>query len=105
MGEFIIKVSNIEGDNCLTTLGEVEVSKTGTLNKEELVAYLKSLNGGLAPTAKEVEWVWTEADVLGDGQIHLPELVKATSLWYLCIERRGECWQWPSLSSLMSRLL
>mmetsp|Transcript_97626 Transcript_97626/g.252634 ORF Transcript_97626/g.252634 Transcript_97626/m.252634 type:complete len:211 (+) Transcript_97626:56-688(+) len=103
--EFIMKISDHEGDNCLdpeelviairawhtyTTkrkdmedlIDKYDENKTGSLSREEMQKYLKDLNGSIEPTEEEVNWVMEEADVLGDGEIHKTELVMATAAWY-----------------------
>merc|ERR1712046_262414 len=109
--EFILKAADQEGDSCLNRdeleyavkawstytskreemqakMEEFDASKSGTLNKEELTAYLTSLNGGTTPAEKEINWVWDEADILGDGQINAPELLRATAIWYTYQEKK-----------------
>lgn len=67
-------------------LKEFDKAGDGKLNKEELTAYLTKLNGGEAVTPEEVDWVWAQADVLGDGSIHGPEIVMASAAWFAHVE-------------------
>lgn len=110
--DFILKVANQDGDDCLSgdelivalrkwntylekremmhaKLQEFDISKTGTLEKPELKAYLTSLNGGKPVDDKEVDWVLSEADAFGDGTINAQEMVLATSAWYLHVEEKN----------------
>merc|ERR1712032_811859 len=103
--EFILKVADQEGDNCLTReelvramkawktytdkreemsegIQKFDKSGTGRLEREELKQYLDSLNEGHGVTDEEVDWVMSEADIFGDGAISTPELLMATSAWY-----------------------
>lgn len=108
--EYILKVADQEGDDCLTwqeleeaiikwntyikmreemhaRIKEFDKSGTGKLEPEELREYLASLNGGKAVTDAEVSWVLGEADAFGDGAINQQELVIATSAWYTHVRR------------------
>eukprot|EP00933_Yihiella_yeosuensis_P008703 TRINITY_DN114297_c0_g1_i1.p1 TRINITY_DN114297_c0_g1~~TRINITY_DN114297_c0_g1_i1.p1 ORF type:complete len:207 (-),score=39.38 TRINITY_DN114297_c0_g1_i1:209-808(-) len=67
-------------------LEKYDVSKTGGLSKEELKAYLIDLNGGYQVTDEEVEMVFQQADVLGNGTITKIEIQKATAVWYAHVE-------------------
>eukprot|EP00747_Dinoflagellata_sp_TGD_P206908 gnl/TRDRNA2_/TRDRNA2_80541_c1_seq1.p1 gnl/TRDRNA2_/TRDRNA2_80541_c1~~gnl/TRDRNA2_/TRDRNA2_80541_c1_seq1.p1 ORF type:complete len:139 (+),score=26.38 gnl/TRDRNA2_/TRDRNA2_80541_c1_seq1:2-418(+) len=67
---------------------EFDKSGTGGLEKPELKQYLISLNGGQEVTDQEVDWVFEEADIFGDGTIHATELVKATAAWYSNAEQK-----------------
>lgn len=70
-------------------LKEFDTSQTGALSKDELAAYLKSLNGGVEVSPEEVEWVMNEADILKDGEIsNETELLMATSRWYINVEEK-----------------
>merc|ERR1719191_1168322 len=62
-------------------MAKYDVSKTGTLLRDEVKMYLTDLNGGKLVTDKEVDWVMKQADVLGDGQLNKMELQRATSIW------------------------
>lgn len=111
--QFILKVADQEGDNCLTleelqfalrtwhtftkmranmeaAIDKFDKSGEGTLSKDELKAYLTSLNDGNEVSDSEVTWVLKEADLFGDGVISKPELVMATSAWYCHAEKRAE---------------
>merc|ERR1711948_225816 len=100
-----MKVSDQAGDNCLSPselvyaikawsvyvnrreelqdkLNAFDKSGSGKLSKEELTEYLKSLNEGNPVTTDEVDWVMSEADAYGDGQINKMELVMATAAWF-----------------------
>eukprot|EP00448_Togula_jolla_P008786 CAMPEP_0170595788 /NCGR_PEP_ID=MMETSP0224-20130122/14752_1 /TAXON_ID=285029 /ORGANISM="Togula jolla, Strain CCCM 725" /LENGTH=255 /DNA_ID=CAMNT_0010919999 /DNA_START=72 /DNA_END=837 /DNA_ORIENTATION=+ len=108
--EFILKVSDQSGDGGIDLpemetalrawkkwtkdrkamedlMKEFDKSNTGSLNKAELKQYLISLNGGRDVSDEEVDWVMTEADVLGDGEIHTVELVMATSKWFTLVQQ------------------
>jgi len=73
-----------------TELGEVlkEFDKEGNgqLDKAQLTAYLTKLNEGIPVSAEEADWVWAQADVLGDGAIHGPEIVMASAAWFAYVE-------------------
>lgn len=107
--DFIMKISDSDGDGALS-LGELEratrvwqiytnkrkemelalkkfdVSRTGSLNKAELKQYLISLNDGQAVSDEEVQWVFSEADILKDGAVHATELIMATAAWYAHVD-------------------
>merc|ERR1719248_465037 len=68
---------------------EFDVSGTGNLNKDELAAYLRKLNGGTDVSPEEVNWVWAQADVFGDGAIHGPEIVMASAAWFAYVDDDG----------------
>lgn len=61
---------------------EFDKQGNGTLNKEELTAYLTSLNEGMEVSAEEVDWVMAQADVFGDGKLTCTELVMASAAWF-----------------------
>lgn len=65
-----------------------DASKSGTLNKEELKAYLTTLNKGLPVEDTEVDAVMAKADVLGNGVITTPELMMATCQWYTLVDEK-----------------
>ncbi|CAE8657654.1 unnamed protein product [Polarella glacialis] len=108
--DFVMKVADVSGDGkintreldvaivCFTTFIEqrevfeaklkmYDVSQTGTLNRDEVKAYLTDLSGGEV-TETELDMVIKGADVMGDGVINKMELQRATSLWYGFIEER-----------------
>eukprot|EP00960_Hanusia_phi_P017927 527185-Hanusia_phi.AAC.2 len=58
-----------------------DVDKDGSLNRDQLKTLLMELNDNIMPTDEEVKWVLDHADVIGDGVIDKPELMKAISLW------------------------
>mmetsp|Transcript_26138 Transcript_26138/g.85950 ORF Transcript_26138/g.85950 Transcript_26138/m.85950 type:complete len:524 (-) Transcript_26138:520-2091(-) len=62
-----------------------DVDKDGSLNRDQLKTLLMELNDNIMPTDEEVKWVLDHADVIGDGVIDKPELMKAISLWYVHI--------------------
>merc|ERR1712113_1326128 len=72
-------------------LAKYDASGTGKLSKEELKAYLVDLNGGKDVTDEEVDLVFKDADVLGDGQLNKIELQRATALWYSYVEKNKGC--------------
>jgi hypothetical protein len=103
--EFIIKVGDRSGDGCIerkefensliawrtytkqrTQLEELikkyDKSGTGKLEKDELKSYLTDVNNGVPPSDKEVDWVMSEADFMGDGAIRMQEIMMATQSWY-----------------------
>mmetsp|Transcript_4368 Transcript_4368/g.7304 ORF Transcript_4368/g.7304 Transcript_4368/m.7304 type:complete len:205 (-) Transcript_4368:43-657(-) len=109
--DFILKVADQSGDDCLSRkelehatqawhvytkkralmedkIKEFDKSGTGKLEKPELKEYLVSLNGGQPVTDEEVEWVFSEADLFGDGAIRQTELVMATAAWYVHVEKK-----------------
>jgi Ca2+-binding EF-hand superfamily protein len=57
-------------------------NQTGKLEKLELKLYLTDLNEGIVPTEAEVQWVLSEADLMGDGAIRMQGLDMATQSWY-----------------------
>merc|ERR1719198_98107 len=109
--QFILKVADQAGDDCLSRseltyaikswyiyvkkrekmqdqLKLFDKSGTGSLNKAELKQYLISLNEGKDVSDQEVDWVFSEADVFGNGQIASTELLMATSAWYANVEKK-----------------
>lgn len=72
-------------------LEKYDTSKTGSLSKEEIRQYLNDLNGGKPVTDAELDMVFQDADVLGDGKISKLELSRATALWYTYVERKSTC--------------
>jgi len=69
-------------------LEKYDVSKTGNLSKEEIRNYLVDLNGGMPVTDAELDMVFQDADVAGDGVINKYELSRATALWYTYVEEQ-----------------
>eukprot|EP00420_Gonyaulax_spinifera_P032983 CAMPEP_0197891248 /NCGR_PEP_ID=MMETSP1439-20131203/27773_1 /TAXON_ID=66791 /ORGANISM="Gonyaulax spinifera, Strain CCMP409" /LENGTH=196 /DNA_ID=CAMNT_0043511333 /DNA_START=80 /DNA_END=670 /DNA_ORIENTATION=- len=63
-------------------LVKYDSSKTGALTREELKALLTDLNDGLPVNEEGVDFVLKEADLLGDGKIEKPEIVRAVTMWY-----------------------
>mmetsp|Transcript_68043 Transcript_68043/g.109630 ORF Transcript_68043/g.109630 Transcript_68043/m.109630 type:complete len:220 (-) Transcript_68043:313-972(-) len=109
--DFVMKVADVSGDGkintreldvaivCFTTFIEqrevfeaklkmYDVSQTGTLNRDEVKAYLTDLSGGEV-TETELDMVIKGADVMGDGVINKMELQRATALWYGYIEEQN----------------
>ncbi|KAF4666965.1 putative global transcription activator SNF2L2 [Perkinsus chesapeaki] len=59
-----------------------DFTRDGYLDRDELKLFLVDLNDGFEVTNDEVDWVFTRADVLGDGKIHQVEFLSAISAWY-----------------------
>eukprot|EP00746_Dinoflagellata_sp_MGD_P013310 gnl/MRDRNA2_/MRDRNA2_128705_c0_seq1.p1 gnl/MRDRNA2_/MRDRNA2_128705_c0~~gnl/MRDRNA2_/MRDRNA2_128705_c0_seq1.p1 ORF type:complete len:202 (+),score=68.68 gnl/MRDRNA2_/MRDRNA2_128705_c0_seq1:84-689(+) len=110
---FVIKLVDKENDGCVDrneilyalrafavltkkrteieeALSKFDKSGTGKLEPPELKAYLTSLNGGIEVDDDEVQWVLSQADIFGDGAMSKPELVMATSAWYVHIKKEEE---------------
>ncbi|CAE8616213.1 unnamed protein product [Polarella glacialis] len=108
--DFVMKVADVSGDGkinireldvaivCFTTFIEqrevfeaklkmYDVSRTGSLNRDEVQAYLTDLSGGEV-TEQELDMIIKGSDVNGDGVINKMELKRATSLWYGYIEEK-----------------
>mmetsp|Transcript_12722 Transcript_12722/g.37035 ORF Transcript_12722/g.37035 Transcript_12722/m.37035 type:complete len:195 (+) Transcript_12722:52-636(+) len=66
-------------------------SGSGALEQDELKAMMTELNDGLPVTAEEVRFVLSEADLLGDGKIERPEVVRAVTIWYAHVEESKGC--------------
>eukprot|EP00403_Amphidinium_massartii_P042522 CAMPEP_0178442322 /NCGR_PEP_ID=MMETSP0689_2-20121128/38080_1 /TAXON_ID=160604 /ORGANISM="Amphidinium massartii, Strain CS-259" /LENGTH=156 /DNA_ID=CAMNT_0020065815 /DNA_START=102 /DNA_END=572 /DNA_ORIENTATION=+ len=109
--QFIMKLADQAGDNCISKvelayamrawhcytskrsvmeekMKEFDKTGSGKLSKDELKAYLVSLNDGNSVVDKEVDWVLQEADVFGDGEVNTPELLLATAQWYVHVDRK-----------------
>lgn len=67
-------------------LKEFDKEGNGQLSKEELTAYLTKLNEGIPVSSEEADWVYAQADVLGDGAIKGPEIVMASAAWFAYVE-------------------
>merc|ERR1719379_657284 len=103
--DFIVKVGDRSGDGCIERkefenaliawrtytkerdkleelIKKYDKSGTGKLEKDELKAYLTDINHGVPPSDKEVDWVMSEADFMGDGAIRMQEIMMATQSWY-----------------------
>jgi Ca2+-binding EF-hand superfamily protein len=61
---------------------EFDTDGTGNLSREKLSQVLSRLNDDLEPSADDLDFVMSKADVIGDGLIHKPEMVQAISIWY-----------------------
>jgi len=61
-----------------------DVSGSGSLERDELKAYLASLSLGQEVSDDEVDYVFTLADLLCDGTLHTAELALATQIWQAC---------------------
>jgi len=59
-----------------------DTDNSGELDRKEVHRLLVTLNGGHAVTEEEVDWIFAESDVNGDGNISKHELYKATIVWY-----------------------
>merc|ERR1712039_546692 len=80
-------------------LEKYDKSGTGKLSRDELKLYLTDVNGGNEVTDAEVDMVFKEADVLGDGQLNKIELQRATALWYGYVEKEEVQAPPPSVAS------
>merc|ERR1712118_633123 len=69
--------------NLEEAIAKFDKSGTGKLEKAELKEYLIYLNEGLPVEDAEVDWVLSEADVMGDGAVAKTELCLATAKWYI----------------------
>lgn len=69
-------------------LKNFDKSGTGKLERNELKAYLTSLNENIEVDEEEVDWVLSKADVFGDGACSKPELVMATAAWYSHVKEK-----------------
>eukprot|EP00928_Gymnodinium_smaydae_P097845 TRINITY_DN895_c0_g1_i1.p1 TRINITY_DN895_c0_g1~~TRINITY_DN895_c0_g1_i1.p1 ORF type:complete len:232 (-),score=38.35 TRINITY_DN895_c0_g1_i1:104-727(-) len=69
-------------------LKRYDKSGNGKLERDELRAYLNHLNGEKPVTDEEVDLVLSQADVFEDGAINLPELVRATSIWFANVKEK-----------------
>ena len=58
---------------------EFDPLNTGSLNKDALSQLLTKLNDGIAPLPADIDRVLKRADAIGDGVLHRPELVQASS--------------------------
>ncbi|KAF4701578.1 hypothetical protein FOZ63_022926, partial [Perkinsus olseni] len=59
-----------------------DFTRDGYFDHDELKLFLVDLNDGFKVTKEEVDWVFSRADVLGDGKIHEVEFLSAVSAWY-----------------------
>mmetsp|Transcript_56198 Transcript_56198/g.176095 ORF Transcript_56198/g.176095 Transcript_56198/m.176095 type:complete len:199 (-) Transcript_56198:89-685(-) len=72
-------------------MAKYDTSKTGSLSRSELKALMIDLNGGEAVSEEEVDFVLNQADLLGDGRIAKPEIVRAVTMWYAYVEDHKAC--------------
>ncbi|KAF4748328.1 putative global transcription activator SNF2L2 [Perkinsus olseni] len=56
-----------------------DFTRDGYLDQDELKLFLVELNDGFKVAKEEVDWVFSKADVLGDGKIHEVEFLSAVS--------------------------
>lgn len=73
-------------DDMHEALKQFDKTRDGQLQKEEVKCYLVHLNSGMEVTDREVDFVMTKADLLGDGACSGPELVLATAAWYTLVK-------------------
>ena len=69
---------------------EFDPLNTGSLNKDALSQLLTKLNDGIAPLPADIDRVLKRADAIGDGVLHRPELVQASSPPHKHV-RRKDC--------------
>jgi len=74
-----------------TAFDNFDSDKSGSLSKEQLKNYLVHLNDNEPVDDEDVEFVFTMADVMGDGVISKPELLRATALWYSQCKKKSSC--------------
>lgn len=65
-----------------------DVTGSGSLEKDELKAYLTSLSLGQEVSDDEVDYIFTLADLLCDGTLHTAELALATYIWQACAKTK-----------------
>lgn len=70
-------------------MDKYDKSGDGKLEKREMKMYLEDLNGGIAVTDEEVDWVLSQADLFGEGAISKPELMMAAAVWHAHVESKG----------------
>merc|ERR1711964_61517 len=76
--------------NIMRTFAKYDQDNTGKLDKEQLKKLLSDLNDQLPVEDGEVEWVLSNADVIGDGQISKIELGQAIAYWWVHVEEEGQ---------------
>lgn len=59
-----------------------DTDETGKLSKPQLRDLLVELNGGQPVCDEDLDWVLTQADILGDGQVNKIELSQAVAAWF-----------------------
>mmetsp|Transcript_31761 Transcript_31761/g.61997 ORF Transcript_31761/g.61997 Transcript_31761/m.61997 type:complete len:681 (+) Transcript_31761:236-2278(+) len=64
------------------TFAKYDTDQSDSLDRPQLTSLLTDLNDGVTPEEAEVDWVFTNADQLGNGVITKPELKKALGLWF-----------------------
>lgn len=65
---------------------EYDEDRSGRLEREEVRKLLERLNEGKAVKDKEVDFVISEAGMLGNGSITKPEIKRAIRAWYVHVE-------------------
>eukprot|EP00746_Dinoflagellata_sp_MGD_P012327 gnl/MRDRNA2_/MRDRNA2_126248_c0_seq1.p1 gnl/MRDRNA2_/MRDRNA2_126248_c0~~gnl/MRDRNA2_/MRDRNA2_126248_c0_seq1.p1 ORF type:complete len:199 (+),score=42.36 gnl/MRDRNA2_/MRDRNA2_126248_c0_seq1:73-669(+) len=63
-------------------------SGKGKLGQSQLKAYLEDLNEGRPVTNSDLEKIFNEADVFGNGALGQTELSKATAAWQAIVEKK-----------------
>uniref|UniRef100_A0A7R9ZVM3 EF-hand domain-containing protein n=1 Tax=Pyrodinium bahamense TaxID=73915 RepID=A0A7R9ZVM3_9DINO len=61
----------------------------GYLTRSEVASLLKGLNKGRSVSSQDVDWVFNEADLSGDGLITMSELPRVISFWSARKSRRN----------------
>lgn len=70
----------------LKTFAQYDTDNSGKLDKEQLKKCLSDLNDQQPVEDGEVEWVLSNADVIGDGQISKIELGQAIAYWFVHVD-------------------
>jgi len=87
-------------DAMAAALQDFDYNSNGKLEKLELKEYLKHLNDGDGVSDKDLDNVFSAADVFKDGAIRQVELGLATATWQLLSARRAQpsCLPWGGKS-------
>lgn len=72
-----------KGEETKVLLQKHDLSRSGKINQGELKPLLLELNEGTDVPDDVVQWVWSQADLTGDGSLTLFELTRAIAAWYV----------------------
>lgn len=78
-------------DEAHALMKKYDVNKTSSLDRGELKAMMEELFEGMSVTEEDLDFVIQEADILGDGKIDEPEIVRAVAMIDVRLEQNKQC--------------